>query len=157
MELQIGDSAPDFSLPDQQGNLVALSSFRGKAVLLVFYPLSFTNVCTGELCALRDDLTRFHNQDVQLLALSVDSVAVHRIWAEQQSYEFPILADFWPHGEVAQAYGSFDQERGVARRGTFLVDQSGRIRWKVVMDRPGPRDQRAYEEALADVLADSRR
>src|ERR1700759_1950697 len=101
-----GPIAPDFTLADQNNELVTLSDFRGHgSVILVFSPLSFTSVCRGELDAIRDDADRFQNDDVQVLAVSVDSPYAHKVWAVERGYDFPLLADFWPHGEVARAYG----------------------------------------------------
>ena len=101
--IAVGTEAPDFELKDQHGQAVRLSSFRGvRNVLVVFYPLAFTRTCHGELCALRDSLNDFVNDAVQTLTISVDSSPTHRVWAEQQGYQFPLLADFWPHGAVAR-------------------------------------------------------
>jgi peroxiredoxin len=152
--VDVGDVAPDFTLKDQHGQDVTLSSFRGeKNVVLLFYPLAFTGVCQGELCAVRDDLSRFQNDAVQVLTVSVDSAPTHKKWAEEQGYEFPLLADFWPHGAVAQAYGVFNDARGLATRGTFVIDKEGVVRWKVVNAIPDARDQAAYLAALADLGA----
>lgn len=149
MSIEIGDEAPDFELPDQDRNPVRLSSYRGrKAVVLVFYPLAFTGTCQGELCAIRDEIADFDNDDVQTLAVSVDSTAVHAKWAAEQGYSFPLLADFWPHGAVAQAYEVFNETTGFANRGTFVVDKGGIIRF-AEMNGPGEaRDQSAWDEAL---------
>ncbi len=104
MTLSIGTAAPDFELNDQNGNKVSLSSFKGKKnVVLLFIPFAFTGTCTGELCAMRDDLSSFQNDNVELLAVSCDSMFTQRIFAEQEGYKFPMLSDFWPHGAVAQA------------------------------------------------------
>src|SRR5882724_5109722 len=122
MPIEVGASAPDFVLKDQNNQEVRLSDFRGRrSVLLVFYPLAFTGVCQGELCEVRDRLPDFANEAVQILTVSVDSSYVHKVWAEREGYEFPLLSDFWPHGAVAQSYGVFNDERGFANRGTFLV------------------------------------
>ena len=147
--VDVGDEAPDFELPDQHRNPVRLSGFRGqKNVVLVFYPLSFTGVCEGELCAIRDEIADFSNDDTVTLAVSVDSTAVHAQWAKEQGYDFPLLADFWPHGAVAQAYGVFNDDRGFANRGTFLIDRDGIIRY-AEMNLPGDaRDQDAWRKAL---------
>ena len=110
MSLTIGQAAPDFEIANQHGEKVSLSSFKGqKNVLLMFYPFSFTGTCTGELCALRDDLSSFQNDDLQLLAISCDSPFTQRVFAEQENYQFPVLSDFWPHGAVATAYGVFEE------------------------------------------------
>src|SRR4029453_16485910 len=115
--IEVGREAPDFVLKDQNNQEVRLSSFRaseaggGRNVLLVFYPLAFTGTCQGELCSVRDNLNDFVNDSVQVLTVSVDSPYSHKVWAEQQGYQFPLLADFWPHGAVASAYGVFNAER----------------------------------------------
>jgi mycoredoxin-dependent peroxiredoxin len=108
MTLTIGQAAPDFEIANQHGEKVSLSSFKGqKNVLLMFYPFSFTGTCTGELCALRDDLSSFQNDDLQLLAISCDSPFTQRVFAEQENYQFPVLSDFWPHGAVCKGLWSF--------------------------------------------------
>jgi peroxiredoxin len=150
MTLSIGTAAPDFELSDQNGNKVSLSSFKGKKnVVLLFIPFAFTGTCTGELCAMRDDLSAFQNENVELLALSCDSMFTQRIWAEKEGYNFPVLADFWPHGAVATAYGIFDAERGCALRGTFVIDKEGIVRWSVVNGLGDARSNDDYKAALA--------
>ena len=132
MSLTIGQAAPDFEIANQHGEKVSLSSFKGqKNVLLMFYPFSFTGTCTGELCAIRDDLSSFQNDDLQLLAISCDYPFTQRVFAEQEKYEFPVLSDFWPHGAVAKSYGVFEESKGCALRGSFLVDKAGVLRWEV--------------------------
>ncbi len=148
--VRVCDEAPDFELPDQDRSPVRLSSFRGaRNVVLIFYPLSFTGTCQGELCEIRDRIADFSGDDVQTLAVSVDSTAVHKRWAEEQGYGFPLLADFWPHGEVARAYGVFREDLGVALRGTFIIDKQGRVAYQVVHEIPDPRDAEVYREVLA--------
>jgi mycoredoxin-dependent peroxiredoxin len=150
MPVEVGDLAPDFTLNDQNNQPVSLSAFKGeKNVLVVFYPLAFSGVCSGELSAIRDDLPRFQNDTVQTLTISVDSFFVHRVWADQEGFDFPLLADFWPHGAVAQSYGVFDEQKGSARRGTFLVDVGGVVRWKVVTELGVARNAADYATALA--------
>jgi peroxiredoxin len=150
MTLSLGTAAPDFELSDQNGNKVLLSSFKGKKnVVLLFIPFAFTGTCTGELCAMRDDLASFQNDNVELLALSCDSMFTQRIWAEKEGYNFPVLADFWPHGAVAQAYGIFDEVRGCALRGTFVIDKEGIVRWSVVNGLGDARSNDDYKAALA--------
>jgi peroxiredoxin len=152
MAIHVGDSAPDFELKDQHGTPVKLSDFRGKKnVVLVFYPLAFSGICTGELCSIRDELPTLGDDDVQVVAVSVDSVFAHRAWAEQENYEFPLLSDFWPHGDVAKAYGIFNEEAGLATRGTFIIDKAGVVRWKVENAIPEARDLDEYRKALADI------
>src|SRR6476659_9371133 len=102
----VGESAPDFHLKDQHGQVVSLQDFHGsKNVVLVFYPFAFSGICTGELCEIRDNIAALQNEHVQVLAVSVDHMFTQRAWAESQGYEFPVLSDYWPHGQVARAYG----------------------------------------------------
>ncbi|MGQ0715887.1 MAG: peroxiredoxin [Pseudonocardiales bacterium] len=148
MSLEVGDQAPDFTLEDQNNQERTLSEFHGdRNVLVVFYPLAFSGICTGELDQLRDDLAEF--ADVQVLAVSVDSVFALKAWSDQQGYDFPLLSDFWPHGKVAQDYGVFDDESGHANRGTFLVDVDGVIRFAEMKQSGEARDQTAWKQALA--------
>jgi peroxiredoxin len=151
MAVEIGDVAPDFELPDQHGTPVKLSSFRGqKNVVVVFYPLAFSPVCSGELCGLRDSFPEATSRDdVELLTVSVDSMFTHRAWADAEKFEFSLLADFWPHGKVASEYGVFNDEKGLAVRGTFVIDKEGVVRWKVVNPIPEARDIADYQKALA--------
>ena len=114
--------------------------------MLVFYPLDFSGVCTGELCALRDEFPEINRDDVELLAVSVDSTFAHRAWADAEHFQFGLLSDFWPHGHVASRYGVFDSERGLATRGTFIIDKDGVVRWKVVNPIPQARDVAEYSE-----------
>ena len=152
MPIEVGAEAPDFLLKDQNNQEVRLSDFRGrKTVLLVFYPLAFTGICQGELCEVRDNLNEYVNDDVQVLTVSVDSVYAHKIWADREGYQFPLLADFWPHGAVAQAYGVFNDKAGFANRGTFLIDIDGVVRFA---EHHGPgraRDQEAWRTAIASL------
>ena len=144
-----GDSAPDFILRDQNREEVALSSFRGRRnVLVVFYPFAFSAICTGELSAVRDDLATFQNDAVQVLAVSVDHPFVLRAWADAHGYRFPLLSDFWPHGEVATRYGVFNTGAGFALRGTFLVDHTGIVRFAEVNEVGEPRDQENWRRAV---------
>lgn len=152
MAPEVGTEAPDFTLKDQNNQEVTLSSFRGdRSVLVVFYPFAFSGICTGELSAVRDDLTLFQNTDVQILAVSVDHPFALKAWADAEGYEFPLLADFWPHGKVAQDYGVFNAKAGFALRGTFLVDKTGTVRFAEVNGPGEARDQEAWKKALAAV------
>ncbi|MET9557758.1 peroxiredoxin [Streptomyces sp. NPDC006645] len=173
--IAVGSEAPDFTLKDNHGRTVRLADFRsgpaghddgggaeargegggeawgdgGKNVVLVFYPFAFTGVCTGELGALRDALPAFVNDDTQLLAVSTDSIHTLRIFAEQEGLEYPLLSDFWPHGQTSRAYGIFDEDKGCALRGTFVIDRTGIVRWSVVNALPDARDLDEYVKALA--------
>jgi peroxiredoxin len=149
MAIEVGDTAPDFTLVNQHGQPVSLSGFRGaKNVVLVFYPFAFTGVCTGELCALRDALPQFENDRVQLLAVSCDSVHTLRVFSHQKGLEYPLLSDFWPHGEVSRAYGVLAEDKGCALRGTFVIDRDGVVRWTIVNGLPDARDLHDYAKAL---------
>jgi mycoredoxin-dependent peroxiredoxin len=150
MAVEVAHEAPDFELKDQHGQPVRLSSFRGaKNVVLVFYPLAFSGVCSSELCALRDEFPEVSRDDVELLTVSVDSGFTHRAWSDKEGFGFRLLSDFWPHGAVANLYGVFDDGTGVSTRGTFIIDKSGVVRWKVVNPIPQARDIAEYQKALA--------
>lgn len=152
MTLIIGDQAPDFELVNQHGETVRLSEFKGKKpVVIVFYPLSFSGICTGELCELRDNIAKFERADVELLAVSVDSKFVQKKFAEQEGYKFSVLADFWPHGAVAKSYGVFIEETGVANRATFVINKDGELAAKFVTAPGQARSLDEYERALASL------
>ncbi|CAB4556029.1 MAG: redoxin domain-containing protein [Actinobacteria bacterium] len=150
MSLIIGDEAPDFELPNQFGQNVTLSEFKGKKpVVLVFYPLSFSGVCKGELCEIRDNFARFENENVELMAISVDSKYVQKQFADSEGYKFSVLADFWPHGDVAKQYGVFLEEAGIANRATFVINTDGILVAKFVTAPGQARSLDEYDRALA--------
>jgi len=152
--LPVGSEAPDFELRDQNNEVVTLASFRGsKAALLVFYPWAFTSICTGELGRLRDNIDAFANDRVQVLTISIDSSFTHKIFAQRDELNFPLLADFWPHGAVAQAYGVFNTDAGVANRGTFLVDRDGIIRFSEVNEIGVGRDPEVWLRAIDELAS----
>ena len=152
MSVNVGDLAPEFSLSNQFGEQVSLSSLRGKPVVLVFYPFSFSGICTGELCELRDNLSLFEDSGVELLAVSVDSKFVQAKFAEQEGYKFNLLADFWPHGEVASKYGVLLEDKGFATRATFVIDDAGVVAAKMVNGPGEARSLSEYKKALELVL-----
>jgi mycoredoxin-dependent peroxiredoxin len=153
MALENDTQAPDFELPNQYGEHIRLSDFRGvRPVALVFFPLAFSSTCTGELCALRDNLAMFKEKGVELIGISVDSKATLRAWAEQEGYDFTLLADFWPHGDVAKEYGVFLEHKGFANRATFVIDARGIIRASFITAPGEARSIDEYREALAEVL-----
>ena len=148
--LEPGTLAPDFTLRDQFGQDVRLSSYRGtKAVLLVFYPAAFSGVCTGEMAGIRSRLDDFLTFDTEVLGISCDAIYSLRAFADADGLNFPLLSDFWPHGEVARRYGVFMPRLGFATRGSFLVDSTGVLRWSTVQGPGQPRDPQAYRDALA--------
>jgi peroxiredoxin len=147
---KVGDEAPDFELRSHHGEPTRLSDFRAsKSVIVLFYPYAFSGTCTGELGEIRDDLSTFQNDAVQLLAISCDAMHSLRAFAEQEGYQFPLLSDFWPHGAVARAYGVFSERFGAAIRGSFLVEPNGIVRWSVVNGMGQARDLSGYRDALA--------
>jgi mycoredoxin-dependent peroxiredoxin len=149
MPLPVGAVAPDFNLKDQNNQEVRLGDFAGrKAILLVFYPLTFTGTCQGELTGIRDDIDRYATDDLQVLAVSVDSVYSHKVWSLQEGFDFPLLADFWPHGEVARRYQVFNDTAGFANRGTFLIDRGGVIRFAEEVGPGAARDRAAWDAAI---------
>lgn len=150
-KLTIGESAPEFTLKDQFGQSVSLADFRGKKhVVLMFYPFAFTPTCTGELCTLRDERADFVNDDVQLLAVSCDPSPSLKVFAEQEGYDYPLLSDFYPHGEVSSAYGVFLEDKGFSTRGTFIIDKEGVLRWQVINTPGDARNTDDYRAALAE-------
>ncbi|WP_247045925.1 peroxiredoxin [Arthrobacter rhizosphaerae] len=145
----VGQPAPDFELVNQFGEPVRLSALRGRNVVVLFYPFAFSGICTQELCEIRDNLAVFDDTDATVLAVSVDSKFTLRAYAEAEGYGFNLLADFWPHGAVAEKYGVFDAVTGMALRGTFIIDSDGLIQYVVVNPRGQARDLADYREALA--------
>ena len=139
MALENDTQAPDFELVNQYGEHIQLSQYRGdKSVALVFFPLAFSGICSGELCTLRDNLSLFENSGVELLGISVDSRHALRAWGEQENYGFNLLADFWPHGAVAKEYGVFLEEKGFSNRAT-TANRPGRSGGRVILCASGER------------------
>lgn len=145
----VGEQAPDFELVNQYGEPVRLSALRGRNVVIVFFPFAFSGICTGELCEIRDNLALFEESGTTVLGISVDSKFAQRAYAEKEGYAFDLLADFWPHGGVAEQYGVFDPASGMAKRGTFIIDADGTVRYVVVNPRGEARDFAGYRAALA--------
>jgi mycoredoxin-dependent peroxiredoxin len=148
--LSIGGPAPDFTLRDQFGQDITLSEFRGrKAVMIFFFPYAFSGVCTGELSGIRDRLDDFMTFDTEVVGISCDPVYSLRAFADAEGINFPLLSDFWPHGEVSSAYDVFDDAKGRPNRSSYVVDTAGTVRWSVHNATPEGRD-------LADHLAQLR-
>lgn len=130
--LELGGPAPDFTLRDQFGQDVTLSAYRGrKAVAILFYPYAFSGVCTGEMAGIRDRLAEFMTFDTEVIGVSCDPVFALRAFADQDGLNFPLLSDFWPHGEVTRSYDVFDETRGCPLRSSYVVDREGLVRWAV--------------------------
>lgn len=150
MQPQVGDRAPDFALRDQHGAEFRLSSYAGKkAVLIVFYPFAFSGVCTGELIGFRDRLGEFETDDTTIVAISCDPIYTQRAFADRDALFFPLLSDFWPHGEVASAYGVLDPEQGGPLRSSFIVGKDGLVAWSVHNDMGLARDLDEHAAQLA--------
>jgi peroxiredoxin len=130
--LALGCEAPDFTLRDQFGQDVTLSSYRGtKAVAILFFPYAFSGVCTGELTGVRDRLAEFLTFDTEVLAISCDPLYALRAFADSDGLNFPLLSDFWPHGEVSRSYDVLNEATGAPRRSSYVVDRQGVLRWAV--------------------------
>ena len=139
--LALGAPAPDFTLRDQFGQDVTLSSFLGKkAVALIFYPYAFSGVCTGEMAGIRSRLAEFMTFDSEVLAISCDPMFSLRAFADADGLNFPLLSDFWPHGEVCRAYDVFNERTGSPRRSSYVIDKQGILRWAVHHANPDGRD-----------------
>ena len=147
--LELGRAAPDFTLRDQFGQDVTLSSHRGtKAVLLLFYPNAFSGVCRGELSGIRERLDEFMTFDSEVFAISCDPVYSVRAFADAEGLNFSLLSDFWPHGEVSGAYDVFDAHKGTPRRSSYVIDPEGLVAWAVHNASPDGRDLDEHLEQL---------
>jgi peroxiredoxin len=147
--LDLGAVAPDFTLRDQHGQRFTLSRFRGsRAVLLVFYPFAFSGVCTGELTGFRDRLGDFETDTTTLAAISCDPLYSVRAFADRDALFFPLLSDFWPHGQVARSYGVLDEANGGPRRSSYVVDRDGLIRFALHNEPGEARDLDLQADAL---------
>jgi glutaredoxin-dependent peroxiredoxin len=137
MEVNVGEKAPLFSLRAYDKSEVRLDQYEGKNVLLLFFPLAFSSVCTKELCQVRDELTEYHSLDAEVLALSVDSLYVLNKFREINGYNFTLLSDF--NKEVSRSYGALYEVynlgmKGVSKRAAFIIDKNGIIRYKEIKD-----------------------
>lgn len=149
----VGEPAPEFELVDQYGKKVSLTSLRrDTAVLVVFYPFAFSGICRGELQEIRDNYERFRSEHVQTVAVSCDPMFTLRAWDDAEGFFFPLLSDFWPHGEVSKTYGVFDESLGAAIRGTFLIDPDGVVQWSLVCPPGEQREFDGFHEALARLV-----
>jgi glutaredoxin-dependent peroxiredoxin len=152
MSIVVGQQAPEFTLYDSDKNKVNLADFKGKNVLLLFYPQAFTGVCTKELCAVRDDISRYSNVNAQVLGISVDSVFTLAKFKEEQQYNFPLLSDF--NKDVSALYHTLYTDwildmKGVSKRSAFIIDKDGIIRYTEVLESAGDMpDFKAINEIL---------
>jgi glutaredoxin-dependent peroxiredoxin len=156
MSLQIGEKAPDFKLFSSDKKEIALSDFAGKNVVVLFFPLAFTGVCTAELCSMRDDIATYQSLDAQIIAISVDSLFTLEKFKAEQNLNFPLLSDF--NRTTAKAYGtSYDTfvfgMEGVAKRSAFVIDQEGVLRYAEVLESAGDLPNfAAVKETLAQLV-----
>ncbi|SNV22530.1 Putative peroxiredoxin Rv2238c/MT2298 [Dermatophilus congolensis] len=152
---EIGDHIADFTARDQHGAVVSLERLRRQtAVLVVFISYAFSGICQGELDEIRDNYEQFRSEHVQTVVVSTDSMFTLRAWGDQNGFEFPLLSDFWPHGGIAKAFGVFDESAGTAIRGTFLIDPSGVLQWKMITSAGQRRDFSAYRQALGVLIGE---
>jgi peroxiredoxin len=149
--LQVGSAAPDFALKDQSQKEVKLADFRGKRVVMVFYPLDWSPTCTNEHVCLVNDYKRFEKLDAQVLGLSVDSAWSHKAFAEKMGIQYPLLADFNPRGAVADKFGIYMSDKGITGRAIAIIDRAGKIGWFKQYDIPTVPDINEVAEALAKV------
>jgi len=138
--VKVGDTAPNFTLRTTDKSEVSLESYKGKNVVLLFFPLAFTGVCTTELCSMRDDIASYEGLDAQILALSVDSLFVLDKFREAEGYNFPLLSDF--NKTVSRAYGAYYEDfvldmKGVSKRSAFVIDKKGIIKYAEVLESAG--------------------
>lgn len=148
--ISVGSKAPDFTLKDQNQQEVTLGSFQGKSnVLLAFYPLDWSPVCSKEHHCFVSDLPEFNNIDAQVLGISVDSVWSHKAFAEAKSIQYTLLADFHPRGAVASKYGLYLEDKGITNRATVIIDKSGVVRHVEVHDIPQQRDNKSLLQVLS--------
>lgn len=130
--LPVGIPAPDFTLPDADGNQVSLSDFRGKNVVLVFYPLDWSPACSDQLSLYQSELPDFEKQDAVVIGISVDSLYSHGAWSLVRGITFPLLADFHPNGEVSKMYRVMRKTEGFSERALYIIDKGGNIRFSHV-------------------------
>lgn len=137
MAIAVGQSAPDFTLKDQHQKDVKLSGFKGKKnVVLVFYPLDWSPVCTNEHACFVNDMKKFETLDAEVLGVSVDSVWSHKAYAEKMGIRYSLLADFQPRGAMAEKYGAFLPEKGITGRAIIIVNKDGNVAWAKNYDIP---------------------
>lgn len=151
MSLALGRPAPDFALSNQHGQTVTPAELLGRNVVLVFYPFAFSSVCTGELREVRDSIADLDNDSSRIFAISCDSMFTLRAFADREGLSFPLLSDFWPHGEASRAYGVFDERHGHPSRSTVILDRQGLVRWQVTNELSHARDLATYAKVLTEL------
>jgi peroxiredoxin len=148
----IGQPAPPFELRDTEGTMVSLDSLRGRKTLIVFIPFPFTGTCEAELCTIRDHLADLNDLDANVVAITTDTSFSNAEWSKKNQFGFPVLSDFWPHGAVTEAYGTFDPRVGAANRSTYVLDENGIVRDIVATEsRKFAREYDDYVKALEKI------
>ena len=152
MSVEIGQPAPPFTLPDQARDPVTSESLAGNKSLIVFIPFPFSSICGAELCTIRDNLAALNDLDANVVVITCDTHHANRRWSQDNGFTFPVLTDFWPHGEVTKAYGVFNEHIGAANRASFVLDDALTVRAIVATDSLGtPREFDEYVTALASL------
>jgi glutaredoxin-dependent peroxiredoxin len=155
MNIETGKPAPVFSLFDTDKKKISLTDLKGKNILLLFFPQAFTSTCTKELCAVRDDISRYNNANAIVIGISVDSVFTLKKYKEDQQYNFPLLSDF--NKEVSALYGSLYSDwilemKGVSKRSAFIIDKAGKICYAEVLENAGEIPNFALKNEILDSL-----
>ena len=151
MPIQVGEKAPDFTLKGNDDKEHKLSDLRGQKVVLAFYPLDFSPVCSREHACFVDDLRQFESLSAKVFGISVDSVWAHKAFADKLGIKYPLLADFQPKGEVARRYGLYIEDKGITNRATVVIDGEGVVRHVTVHDSPEQRSNAAIVAALQNI------
>ncbi len=152
MPATVGQPAPPFELRDTEGNMVNLDSLKGRKTLIVFIPFPFTGTCEMELCTLRDHLAELNDLDANVVAITTDTHFANAEWSKKNQFGFAVLSDFWPHGAVTEAYGTFDPRVGAANRSTYVLDENGIVRNIIATEsRKFAREYEDYVKALESI------
>lgn len=151
MPLEIGSNAPEFTLLNQHREPLSLDDLKGSKSVIVFIPFAFTRTCESELCQIRDEYSLFREAGARVVVITCNTLHANRIWAEQQGFDFDILSDWWPHGEVSRRYETFNETYGFSERTTYFLDEDGVISDITRSDQLGEaRDFDDYRMALID-------
>ncbi len=151
MAIQVGAAAPDFALKDQNQKEVKLADYRGKKVVIVFYPLDWSPVCTNEHACVVNDMKRFAQLEAQILGISVDSPWSHKAFAEKMGITYPLLADFQPRGAAADKFGVYLADKGITGRAIAIISKEGKVAWFKQYDIPTVPDMNEVAQALSSV------
>jgi peroxiredoxin len=151
MAIQVGAAAPDFVLKDQNQKEVKLADYRGMKVVIVFYPLDWSPVCTNEHACVVNDMKRFAQLEAQILGISVDSPWSHKAFAEKMGITYPLLADFQPRGAAADKFGVYLADKGITGRAIAIISKDGKVAWFKQYDIPTVPDMNEVAQALSSV------